>query len=413
MNRRYYFIFTILVALVLTSCIGAPPSSQPNLPERWMKIDELSGKVEISENGSDAWREVAQGQTIPPKSSLRTSTDAFVIVSTNDDSSFELGKDTLLAIEQFSETLEKPDILLNLQEGGVMFAASQHTLEKGSFGVRTMKITSSLVLARKSGKPGGLAVAAEWSHTGVLPSGYVGSMIVRIEKGKTPQEAATLVGVVEGNGTITFPGGDSFTGQMDEFVSIDHDTLELEVIPGSVVEEMKKMGIVDLRSYFFRTLTPESTSKPTITPITPTSAATWTPFPTFDQPTITPTYNPLPTHRVETPSTVLNSEGLTEAEAANSGTHRYAGSGIAYGDCVFSGSEAEKIGSLTFTSSGVTIASEDGSGSITYGKMAANVYQTISKDKSMTATITFFGDGWDLEVLKDGQPCSHQTFLLN
>jgi hypothetical protein len=264
-------------------------------------------------------------------------------------------------------------------------------------------------LIKEAHKIHGLAAPAKLGD-----SGYVGSMIVKIEKGKTPQDAATKVGIVSGNGTITLPGTrDPQQLQLEQYVEIDHDTSELLIIPVSILEEAKKMGITNLDWFIYNAaLSPEPAKTPTRTP-TPIPA-TWTPFPVFDEPTATSTYSPLPTHRAYTPSPdwTPGPDGLSQAESANSGRHQYSASGIAFGNCTYSGYGDENEGSFTFTSSGVTLAAVDGSGSLTYSKVAENNYKLTDAQRGLVTTLTFYIDGWDMVVTKNGEACSHQTFLL-
>lgn len=409
MKLQRIISLVILLALILVSCKPSRSTLQKQPPERWMTVEELSGTVEVKETDPGKWQKVSQGQMIAPGSTIRTGADAYVLVKTNDDSAFELGNNTILRITQFGTTLMKPDIQLDLQEGGVFFAASQETLEKGSYSVTSSVVTATLVLVKETRKVHGLAAPAR-----IGDSGYVGSMIVRIEKGKTPQEASTKVGVVSGNGTITLPGTrDPQQLQMEQYVEIDHNTSELLIIPASILEEAKKMGITDLNWFIYHTtLTPELTTTPTRTP-TP-APATWTPFPTFGNSTVTPTYSPLPTHRAYTPSPdwTPGPDGLTQEEIANAGVHKYSASGVAYGNCIYSGYGDVNEGSFTFTASGVTLAEVNGSGSLTYLKVAENKYQLKDTQKGLDTSLIFYIDGWDMVVTKNGEACSHQTFLL-
>ena len=157
------------------------------------------------------------------------------------------------------------------------------------------------------------------------------------------------------------------------------------------------------------TLAFTSTQKAAVSPIT---RYTWTPFPTFWKSTTTPTYNPLPTHRATTPSPdwTPGPEGLTQAESANAGIHTYSASGVAFGSCTYSGYGDKNQGSFTFTKSDLTMASVDGKASLKYIKISENNYQ-LKGDQEVT-TITFYVDGWDMVVTKNGEACSHQTFLL-
>jgi len=408
MKRNSFISMTVLLTLILVSCQTSQPTLQQP-PERWMTVEEFSGTVDVKETDSGKWQTVSQGQMITPGSTIRTGVESTILVKTIDNSVFELGNNTVIRVAQFGTTLTNLDIQLDLQEGGGLFAASQETLEKGSFSVTTPVVKATLVLIKQTRKSHGWAAPAR-----IGDSGYVGSMIVTIEKGKTPEEASTKVGVVSGNGTITMPGTrDSQQLQLEQYVEIDHNTSELLIVPVSILEEAKKMGITNL-SWFINNvkLTPEPTKNPTRTP---TSApATWTPFPTFDQPTVTPTYSPLPTHRAFTPSPdwTPGPDGLSQEESANSGRHTYSASGVAYGSCIYSGYGDENEGIFTFTADGVTLAAADGNGSLTYSKIAENNYQLKDAQKGLETTLTFYIDGWDMVVTKNGEACSHQTFLI-
>lgn len=409
MKRHSIISMVIVLTLILVSCNTSQPTLQQQPPERWMTVEEISGTVEVKETDSGKWQTVSPGRMIAPGSAIRTGADSTILVKTNDNSIFELGNNTLIRVAQFSTTLKALDIQLDLQEGGGFFAASQETLEKGSYSVTSPVVTATLVLIKETRKIRGWAAPARLGD-----SGYVGSMIVKIEEGKSPEDAATKVGVVSGNGTITLPGTrDSQQLQLEQYVEIDHNTSELLIIPVSILKEAKEMGITNLNRFIYRaTLTPEKTKTPTRTP-TP-APATWTPFPTFDQPTVTPTYSPLPTHRAFTPSPdwTPGPDGLTQEESENAGRHTYSASGVAYGSCIYSGYGDENEGIFTFTADGVTIAAVDANGSLTYSKIAENKYQLKDAQKGLETTLTFYIDGWDMVVTKNGEACSHQTFLL-
>lgn len=374
-----------------------------------MTIEDISGTAEVKETEPGKWQKVSKGQMIVPGSTIRTGSDSYILVKTNDNSAFELGNNTTIKITQFSETLSNPVIQIEIIEGGGFFAASQETLQKRSYSVSSPVMTASLVLTKETRKIRGFAAPVRLGN-----SGYIGSIIVKIEKGETTQEAATKVGVVSGNGTITLPGTrNSQQLQLEQYVEIDHQTSEVLIIPVSILEEAKKMGITNL-NWFISMTTPTSEPTKTTTRTLPPVPATWTPFPTFDQLTAASTYSPLPTHLVSTPSPDFTPapDGLTQAESANAGIHKYSAFGVAYGKCVYSGYGDENKGSFTFTTSGVTLASVDGGGSLFYAKISENHYQLRDAQQGVETTIIFYIDGWDMVVTKDGEACSHQTFLL-
>ena len=393
-------ICLILFIFLLTSCKTQTTDSA----ERWMTVDSYSGTVEVKSTGSDVWESVEPGQRIETGSSIRTSDLSNITVVTNDDAVFELGMNALVTVEEFSDTLAQPVITLLLEEGGLLIATSNEALMNDTFTVKTADLSVSLSPIAAAMKIDAFALPVR------RLGGGRGSLVVGIQKGVSPKDAATKVGVVQGNGTVTFPEGNTkIISDLESGVVYNRFTEEIKVYSASLLEEAREMGITHLDVFFNFTPTPDPSKNAAKTTVTPTVYMTWTPFPDFETPTITPTPNPLPTHRA-TPSTVIGADGLTEAETANAGAHAYTGYGIAYGDCTFSGAEAEDIGSITFTRDQVTIEPIQGSGGISYPKISPNIYRI--GQNGMTATITFFIDGWDLEVLKGGQACSHQTFIL-
>lgn len=219
--------------------------------------------------------------------------------------------------------------------------------------------------------------------------------------------------MLSGNGTITLPGGDTRAAQLDQYIQVNNNTDEIQIIPPDLMDEAELLGTYNLnRLLVLLTGTPAFTPTASRTSLPATAAATWTPFPTYSEPTETLTPNPLPTHRPGTPDPnwTPGPDGLTQEESANAGSHTYSHSCVPYGECICS-PDSSVPGFITFTAESVTLAGdESGSDSITYGKDSPNVYSLSQGD--IDATITFFIDGWDFVVNKGGASCSFQTFLL-
>lgn len=400
MIRKSIISIIILILFIITSCT----TTSTQADERWMVVENYTGVAEIKEENSDNWYPVENGEKVPPGSSLRTLEDSNLLIITDDGSAFAMGFNTVITLDNFKENEENSTITINMEEGGILIAASELTVENESLKIKTPDLEVLLTNVEKVQKIDGLAFPIK------RLGGYAGSMVVRIEKGVTPEEAATKVGVMQGNGTITFPNGNTKTiSDIEKGIIYNRYSEEITVYSASLLEEAREMGIADLDLFFFFTPTPEPSRSATKTQMTLTPIITWTPFPDFGTATITPTQQPLPTHRA-TPSSAIGVDGLTAEESANAGSHVYEGYGVAYGDCTFSGAEAENIGSLTFSRDNVTLKAKGGSGSISYPKVQPNVYRITQNE--ISATLTFYIDGWDMEVQKGGQPCSFQTFII-
>ena len=410
MQRKFFLFSLVIFSLILTSCGGTTqPTSENSSPQRWMTVAYIEGAVELQETIEGEWHELSVGQVLSPNASLRTAANSLLHVEINEGSAFLVGPESLLSISQFSPGLENTLTTLDLQQGGV-FAVSMNSSmgSSGSFEIKTAALTLSIASPQVSVlRLHGLASPAQ------MPSGYIGSGFVTIVEGKTPQEAATQVGMVSGNGTITFPGGDTRLAQTDEYIEVNNNTQEITIIPPELMEEAARLGVYYLpRLIYLLTGTPAATPSASSTSIPKTATATWTPFPTFEKPTQTTTANPLPTHRSYTPDAkwTPGADGLSLEEIANSGSHIYSHSCISFGDCICS-PDSSVPGNITFSANSVTLfAEEAGTESISYYKSAPNVY-SLSQGM-MEATITFYIDGWDFVVNKNGGACSYQTFLM-
>lgn len=408
-KRSIFAIF--FTGLLLAGCSGGKSLTETQAPERWMTVAYTEGLVQIQTQPNGGFEPLHAGDPIPVTSSLSTGADALLHVEINDGSAFIAGADSLITFSQFSPGLENTQTTLDLAQGSVLVVAANSSMgASGAFEVKTAMLTLTL----KS--PEGTAFSGRKLAMPVqMPSGYVGSGYVTIEKGKTPAEAVTKTGMLSGNGTVTLPGGSSLTLQLEQYVEVDFNTDEIQVIPLDLQDEARLLNTYNLAKLIYMlTGTPAPSPTASKTPLPGTATATQTPFPTFAEPTASNTPMLLPTHRASTPNAdwTPGPDGLTPEESANNGTHSYSGSGVAYGRCTYSGSEAENIGSITFTLDEVTLSGEDASDSISYPKVSPNVYQLTLPEQGKVATITFFIDGWDMEVTLDGKACSYQTFLI-
>lgn len=230
-----------------------------------------------------------------------------------------------------------------------------------------------------------------------------------------PEEAKSKTGMVTGNGTLTLPGKNSNTSlHLEQYYVVDHQS-DIVVYPGSLIETAAELGIKDISwLYAHLTSTPAASRTPPTTPSVTPARPTWTPFPSAETPTVdSASPDILPTHIPFSPGAdwMPQVDGLTPQESANSGAHHYSGKGVAFGDCVFTGADADQLGNITFTSTSVILSSSDGTSGITYSQVGPNVYTV--EEGEMVAIITFYMDGFDLDVTKDGQYCSKQVFTLN
>jgi len=412
MPQKCINLALVSIILLLSACSpvaqeSAFVSSPTAEPQRWMTVAYIEGSVEVQETANGAWQAVSVGQRLPPDCSLRAAVDSLLQVTINDGSAFIAGPESLLTVDQFSPELENTLTTLNLQQGGVFVVAAGSSLgSSGSFNVKTVALMLSIT-GPQTGALRGHGLAMPY-----LPSGYVGSGIVTIVKGKTPSEAATQVGMMSGNGTLTFPGDNTRSLQVEQFMEVNHADGSIQTIPADLVDDAWRLGVYYLPVLIhLLTGTPTVTPTATVTPLPSTATATWTPFPTYEATVVTSTPNPLPTHRAFTPNPnwTPGADGLTQAESANAGSHPYVRSCVPSGDCICSG-DAYTVGNITFTNDSVMLEPEAGAGSITYSKVSDNTYAL--QQGEMSATITFFIDGWDFVVTKNGAACSFQTFLL-
>ena len=410
MQRKFFLFPLVIFSLILVSCGDTTqPTSENSSSQRWMTVTYIEGVVEFQEAAEGEWLELNVGQVLPPNASLRTAADSLLHVEINEGSAFIVGPESLLLISQFSPELENTLTTLDLEQGGVFVVSMNSSIgSSGAFKIKTVTLTLSIA------GPEGKALNSRGLASPIkMPSGYVGSGFVTILEGKTPQEAATQVGMVSGNGTITFPGGDTRLAQIDEYIEVNNNTQEITIIPPELMDEAARLGVYYLpRLIYLLTGTPAATPSASSTSPPKTATATWTPFPTFEAPTQTTTANPLPTHRSYTPDVkwTPGADGLSPEETANSGSHIYSHSCISFGDCICS-PDSSVPGNITFSADSVTLyAEEAGTDSISYYKSAPNVY-SLSQGM-MEATITFYIDGWDFVVNKNGGACSYQTFLI-
>jgi hypothetical protein len=199
---------------------------------------------------------------------------------------------------------------------------------------------------------------------------------------------------------------------LNQYVEITIESDDLKPIPPELAAQAQRLGAYTLPQLIaLLTGTPPAlaTLPATATP-TATPPATWTGMPTLPGATATPTLVPLIAHQAATPDpNWVSPDGLTPEEAANTGAHVFAHSCRPYNKCVCSeNGDTPKI-TLAFDRSGVTL-SGGGAESITYAKVQPNQYALNTQ--GVEATLTFYVDGWDFVVTKNGAACSLQTFML-
>jgi hypothetical protein len=378
-----------------------------------MMAAEVGGLVEVLPAGSTGWQTLLRGRKLAVGDQLRTGEAAYVLLRLTDQASYIVGPESQAAVERLTPGLDDPTTTLFLHAGSALSVAQESRLGKGALEIKTPRLIVSITAPRTSGfRPPKRASLVR------LPSGYVGSGMVTIEKGVPADQARTQVGCLSGSCTVSFPKtGTSSTLDLNQYVEVTVDTETFKPIPAQLLAEAQKLGAYTLPQLIaLLTGTPPAlaTEPATATIAATPRAATWTALPTLPGATATLTPLPVTTHRAATPDPNWTPpiEGLTPEEFAHAGAHDFAHTCRAYNKCICSENlDTPKI-TIAFDRSGVTLSGVGGgvTGAITYPKAGPNLY--VLKAQGLEATLTFYIDGWDLTVTKNGAVCSRQTFLL-
>jgi hypothetical protein len=376
-----------------------------------MAAAEVGGVVEVQSMGGTTWQALSRGQKVVLGDQIRTGEAAYVLLQLNDQSSYVVGPDSLAAVARMSPGFENPTTILWLKAGSALATAQEPRLRGGALEIETPRAILSITAPATSGaRPPKLASLVRF------PSGYVGSGVVTIQPGVSADQARTQVGCLSGSCTVSVvKSGTSTKLDLSQYVEITLEDALPQPIPPELAAEAQRLGAYTLPQLIaLLTGTPPAlaTLAATATPAA-TVQATWTLMPTLPGATATPTLVPLVAHQAATPDPNWSSpDGLTPEEFANRGTHVFSHTCRPYNKCVCSENQDTPEITLAFDRSGVTLSGVGGgtAGAITYPKAGPNLYAL--KAQGLEAALTFYVDGWDFVVTKNGAACSLQTFML-